>query len=178
MIPTALLDPQRYSVDSDKGPGGVLLLAMVNEAVTSIRSLRDRRKSDKAISPEQFQNLVRRAYTADLWLHGCRSRLTFRDVCIWHGFDEKAFRAQVYSQFDPAFIEWMRLAYEPIDAVLVSRHERKRDIQRLADRQAESPRHIYRPRKNKNRTAPPVSSPGTSNVTAPSVAEPQGECDV
>lgn len=175
MIPTDLLDSPRYSVDSDKGPGGILLLALVNEAVDGIRSLRDRRKSDKAISPQLFQSMVRRAYTADLWLHGCRSRLTFRDVCIWHSFDENAFRAQVYSQFDPAFIEWMRLQYESIHAVLIARQERKRDIQRLADRQAESPRHIYRPRKNKSQTAPPVSSPGTLVITAPSVAEPQGE---
>lgn len=102
-------DAVKVTLAKKQSPYGVLLLAIVERAVADIRAWMQRRKRKARLSVEAFNHLLERAQHADDWLRECvDTRLTFRDVCDWHGLDSVTMQTHIYEQFDEAALAHMR----------------------------------------------------------------------
>lgn len=104
-----MLDPINISLTRNKGPHGCLLLAVVARAVDDINNFKNRRKAKQKITVGRYNSLLFAAKSADSWLMGdTGSRLTLRDVALYHDMDLQYLREKIYEQFDQHFIERMR----------------------------------------------------------------------
>ena len=104
-----MLDPINISLTRGKGPHGVLLRAVVSRAVEDINAFKNRRKANKRITVGRYNTLLFAAKSADSWLMGdTGSRLTLRDVALYHDMDLHYMREKIYEQWDESFIQRMR----------------------------------------------------------------------
>jgi hypothetical protein len=104
-----MLDPIKLSLTRNKGPHGVLLLAVVARAVEDIKAFENRRKGNKRITVGRYNGLLLQAKSADSWLMSeSGSRLTLRDVALYHDMELSYLREKIYEQWDESFIQRMR----------------------------------------------------------------------
>jgi len=104
-----MLDPIKLSLTRNKGPHGVLLLAVVARAVEDIKAFENRRKGNRKITVGRYNDLLLQAKAADSWLMGdTGSRLTLRMVALYHDMELSCLREKIYQQWDAHFIERMR----------------------------------------------------------------------
>jgi hypothetical protein len=104
-----MLDPIKLSLTRNKGPHGVLLLAVVARAVEDIKSFENRRKGNRKITVGRYNDLLLQAKAADSWLMGdTGSRLTLRMVALYHDMEVSYLREKIYQQWDESFIERLR----------------------------------------------------------------------
>lgn len=104
-----MLDPIKLSLTRNKGPHGVLLLAIVARAVEDIKAFENRRKGNRKITVGRYNDLLLQAKLADSWLMSdAGSRITIKMVALYHDMELSYLREKIYEQWDESFIKRLR----------------------------------------------------------------------